>query len=191
MGKKISVDSATMMNKALEIIEAHHFFNISPNRIEAVVHPESIVHGIVVYHDGFSFAVLAETDMEIPIAYALSWPERSTLNHKLDLTKQEKLTFQEPDHKCFSSLKLSMEVLNSSSPHTNSIVLNAANEIAVNEFLKSRIGFLEVVEVVKSTIENFDKYSDINSLSDIISFDFESRIIANEIIKSKGICSAE
>ncbi|MFT4328112.1 MAG: 1-deoxy-D-xylulose-5-phosphate reductoisomerase, partial [Wolbachia pipientis] len=120
-----------------------------------------------------------------------SWPERSTLNYKLDLTKQKKLTFQEPDHKRFSALKLSMEVLNSSSPHTNSIVLNAANEIAVNEFLKSRIGFLEILEVVKSTIENFDKYSDINSLSDIISINFESRILANEIIKSKGICSAE
>ncbi|CCE77418.1 MULTISPECIES: 1-deoxy-D-xylulose-5-phosphate reductoisomerase [Wolbachia] len=191
MGKKISVDSATMINKALEIIEAHHLFNISPNRIEAVVHPESIVHGIVVYHDGFSFAVLAETDMEIPIAYALSWPERSTLNHKLDLTKQGKLTFQEPGHKRFPALKLSMEVLNSSSPHTNSIVLNAANEVAVNEFLKSRIGFLEVVEVVKSTIENFDKYSDINSLSDITSIDFESRILANKIIENKGIRSAE
>ncbi|UIP92797.1 1-deoxy-D-xylulose-5-phosphate reductoisomerase [Wolbachia endosymbiont of Anopheles demeilloni] len=191
MGKKISVDSATMMNKALEIIEAHHLFKISPNRIEAVVHPESIVHGIVVYHDGFSFAVLAETDMEIPIAYALSWPERSTLNYKLDLTKQKKLTFQEPDHKRFTALKLSMEVLNSSSPHTNSIVLNAANEVAVNEFLKSRIGFLEILEVVKSTIENFDKYADINSLSGIININFESRILANEIIKSKGICSAE
>ncbi|RDD35365.1 1-deoxy-D-xylulose 5-phosphate reductoisomerase [Wolbachia endosymbiont of Cylisticus convexus] len=188
MGKKISVDSATMMNKALEIIEAHYLFNISPNRIEAVVHPESIVHGVVVYQDGFSFAVLAETDMAIPIGYALSWPERSALNRKLDLTKQEKLTFQEPDHKRFPALKLSMEVLNSSSPHTNSIVFNAANEIAVNEFLKSRIGFLEIVEVVKSTIENFDKHADINSLSDIISINFESRIIANEIIKN--LCTA-
>ncbi|KLT21954.1 1-deoxy-D-xylulose 5-phosphate reductoisomerase [Wolbachia endosymbiont of Armadillidium vulgare str. wVulC] len=184
MGKKISVDSATMMNKALEIIEAHHLFNISPNKIEAVVHPESIVHGVVVYQDGFSFAVLAETDMAIPIGYALSWPERSALNRKLDLTKQEKLTFQEPDHKRFPALKLSMEVLNSSSPHINSIVFNAANEIAVNEFLKSRIGFLEIVEVVKSTIEIFDKHTDINSLSDIISINFESRIIANEIIKN-------
>ncbi|WP_395462734.1 1-deoxy-D-xylulose-5-phosphate reductoisomerase [Wolbachia endosymbiont of Cantharis cryptica] len=185
MGKKISVDSATMMNKALEIIEAHNLFNISPNKIEAVVHPESIIHGIVVYEDGFNFAVLAETDMAIPISYALSWPERSTLNYKLDLIKQKKLTFQEPDHKRFPALKLGIEVLNSSSPHTNSIVLNAANEIAVNEFLKSQINFLEIVEVVKSTIESFDSYTDINSLSDIINIDCESRAIANEIVESK------
>ncbi|MGL9725970.1 MAG: 1-deoxy-D-xylulose-5-phosphate reductoisomerase [Wolbachia sp.] len=187
MGKKISIDSATMINKALEIIEAHNLFNINPSRIEAVVHPESIVHGVVVYQDGFTFAVLAETDMAIPISHALSWPERSALHYKSDLTKQKKLTFQEPDHKRFPALKLSMEVLNSSSPHTNSIVFNAADEIAVNEFLKSRIGFLEIVEVVKSTIENFDKYADINSISDIISIDFESRIIANEIIESKAL----
>ncbi|TVS88332.1 1-deoxy-D-xylulose-5-phosphate reductoisomerase, partial [Wolbachia pipientis] len=109
---------------------------------------------------------------------------------KLDLTKQGKLTFQEPGHKRFPALKLSMEVLNSSSPHTNSIVLNAANEVAVNEFLKSRIGFLEVVEVVESTMEGFDSYTDINSLSDIINIDCESRIIANKIVENKVVaCS--
>ncbi|OAM00666.1 1-deoxy-D-xylulose-5-phosphate reductoisomerase [Wolbachia endosymbiont of Dactylopius coccus] len=187
MGKKISVDSATMMNKALEIIEAHNLFNISPDKIEAIVHPESIVHGIVTYKDGFNFAVLAETDMAIPISYTLSWPERSALNRKLDLTKQGKLTFQEPDHKRFPALKLSMAVLNSSAPQTNSIVLNAANEIAVNEFLKSRIGFLKIVEIVESTMESFDSYTDINSLSDIINIDCESRIIANKIVESKVV----
>ncbi|QOD38402.1 1-deoxy-D-xylulose-5-phosphate reductoisomerase [Candidatus Wolbachia massiliensis] len=186
MGKKISVDSATMMNKALEIIEAHNLFNISSNRIEAVVHPESIIHGIVVYKDGFNFAVLAETDMAIPISYALSWPERSALSYKLGLTKQKKLTFQEPDHKRFPALKLSMEVLNSSSPYVNSIAFNAANEVAVNEFLKSRIDFLEIVEVVKSTMESFDNYTDINSLSDIINIDYESRVIANKVVESKA-----
>ncbi|WP_265022049.1 1-deoxy-D-xylulose-5-phosphate reductoisomerase [Wolbachia endosymbiont (group A) of Icerya purchasi] len=187
MGKKISIDSATMMNKALEIIEAHNLFNISPDKIEAIVHPESIVHGIVTYKDGFNFAVLAETDMAIPILYALSWPERSALNRKLDLTKQGKLTFQEPDHKRFPALKLSMAVLNSSAPQTNSIVLNAANEIAVNEFLKSRIGFLKIVEVVESTMESFGSYTDINSLSDIINIDYESRIIANKVVESKVV----
>jgi 1-deoxy-D-xylulose-5-phosphate reductoisomerase len=187
MGKKISIDSATMMNKALEIMEAHNLFNISPSKIEAVVHPESIVHGIVVYQDGFNFAVLAENDMAILISYALSWPERPALNRKLDLTKQGKLTFQEPDHKRFPALKLSMAVLNSSAPQTNSIVLNAANEIAVNEFLKSRIGFLKIVEIVESTMESFDSYTDINSLSDIINIDCESRIIANKIVESKVV----
>lgn len=113
--------------------------------------------------------------------------DRSALNRKLDLTKQGKLTFQEPDHKHFPALKLSMAVLNSSAPQTNSIVLNAANEIAVNEFLKSRIGFLKIVEVVESTMESFDSYTDINSLSDIINIDCESRIIANKIVESKVV----
>ncbi|WP_341808341.1 1-deoxy-D-xylulose-5-phosphate reductoisomerase [Wolbachia endosymbiont (group E) of Neria commutata] len=183
MGKKISVDSATMMNKALEIIEAHNLFNISANKIEEIIHPESIVHGIVVYNDGFSFAVLAETDMAIPISYALSWPDRSTSNYKLNLTKQKKLTFQEPDYIRFPALSLSMEVLNSSTPHTNSIVLNAANEIAVNAFLKSQIGFLRIVEVVRSTIESFDNHRCINSLSDVMNIDCESRAIAHKIIR--------
>ncbi|QKX02302.1 1-deoxy-D-xylulose-5-phosphate reductoisomerase [Wolbachia endosymbiont of Dirofilaria (Dirofilaria) immitis] len=187
MGKKISIDSATMMNKALEIIEAHSLFNISPNKVEAVVHPESIIHGVVVYKDGFNFAVLAEADMTVPISYALSWPERSALSYKLDLTKQKKLTFQEPDYKRFPALKLSMEVLNSSLPHINSIVLNAANEVAVNEFLKSRIGFLGIVKVVESTIENFDNYINISSLPDIINIDHESRVIAKGIIACKTL----
>ncbi|QKX02975.1 1-deoxy-D-xylulose-5-phosphate reductoisomerase [Wolbachia endosymbiont of Litomosoides sigmodontis] len=184
MGKKISVDSATMMNKALEMIEAYNLFNISPNKIEAIVHPESIIHGIVAYKDGFNFAVLAEADMTIPISYALSWPESSALSYKLDLTKQ-KLTFQELDYRRFPALKLSMEVLNSSSPHINSIVLNAANEVAVDKFLKSRISFLEITKVVESTVENFVNYTDINSLPDIINIDLESRAIAKEIIKNK------
>ncbi|MDG7056374.1 MAG: 1-deoxy-D-xylulose-5-phosphate reductoisomerase [Wolbachia endosymbiont of Meromenopon meropis] len=185
MGKKISVDSATMMNKGLEIIEAYNLFDINQNRIEVIVHPESIIHGIVVYKDGFNLAVLAENDMSIPISYALSWPKRPILNHKLDLIKQRKLTFQEPDYERFSALKLSIEVLNSSFPHVNSIVLNAANEIAVNEFLKSQIGFLEIIKVVKLTVESFNNYADINSLSDIINIDFESRLVANETIKNK------
>ncbi|WP_168464227.1 1-deoxy-D-xylulose-5-phosphate reductoisomerase [Wolbachia endosymbiont of Ctenocephalides felis wCfeT] len=178
MGRKISIDSATMMNKALEIIEAHNLFTIAPNEIEAIVHPESIIHGIVVYRDGFNIAVLAEHDMTIPISYALFLPERSVLDYKLDLTKQKNLTFQAPDHKRFPALNLGMEVLNSSNAHTNSIVFNAANEVAVNAFLKSQIGFMEIVEVVRSTLESFDDYVGVDSLSDIINIDRESRAIA-------------
>jgi len=171
------------MNKALEIIEAHNLFDINPNNIEAIIHPESIIHGIVVYQDGFNIAVLAEPDMAIPISYALSWPERSISNYKLNLTKQEKLTFQEPDYQRFPALKLSTEVLNSSTPHIDSIVLNSANEVAVNAFLKSQISFLGIVEVVRSTIESFGSHTDINSLSDIMNIDSKSRAIA----KSKNI----
>ncbi|WFW29813.1 MAG: 1-deoxy-D-xylulose-5-phosphate reductoisomerase [Wolbachia endosymbiont of Menacanthus eurysternus] len=180
MGKKISVDSATMINKTLEIIEAHNLFNINKNKIKVVIHPESIIHGIVTYKDGFNFAVLAETDMSIPISYALYWPKRLISKHKLNLIGQ-KLTFQKPDYIRFPALKLGIEVLNSSFPHINSIVLNAANEVAVNKFLKSQINFLRIIEIIRLTIENFNNYFKINSLSDIINIDFESRIIANII----------
>lgn len=185
MGKKISVDSATMVNKALEIIEAHNLFDVSPDKIKAVVHPESIVHGIVVYQDGFNFAVLAEPDMAIPISYAMSWPERSALNYQLDLTKHEKLTFQEVDNERFPAVNLSMEVLNSSSATENSIVFNAANEVAVNAFLNSQIGFLEIVKVVQLTLESFiaNDNINVNSLSDIMSIDHKSRTIAKEVIE--------
>lgn len=187
MGKKISVDSATMMNKVLEVIEAHNLFNIDANNIEAVVHPESIVHGIVVYKDGFNVAVLAEADMAIPISYALSWPSRSDLGRKLDLTKQRKLTFQKPDHERFPALSFVPKILNSASSHTNSIALNAANEIAVNAFLESQIDFLSIVEIVKSTMERFDNNTKIGSLCDIINIDYESRIFAKRIVYSPRV----
>ncbi|WCR54308.1 MAG: 1-deoxy-D-xylulose 5-phosphate reductoisomerase [Wolbachia endosymbiont of Ctenocephalides orientis wCori] len=185
MGKKISVDSATMMNKVLEIIEAHNLFNIDAKNIEAVVHPESIVHGIVVYKDGFNVAVLAEADMAIPISYALSWPNRSDLGSKLDLTKQEKLTFQKPDHARFPALNLIPEILNSASSHKNSIVLNAANEIAVNAFLESQIDYLSIVEIVESTMEKSNNNTKTGSLCDIINIDHESRALAKSIVKRK------
>lgn len=181
MGKKISIDSATMMNKALEIIEAHHLFGISANKIESIVHPESIVHGIVTYQDGFNFAVLAEADMTIPISYAMSWPNRSALNYSLNLTQHNKLTFQEVNHERFPAISLSMKVLNSAA---SSIVFNAANEVAVNAFLNSQIGFLEIVRVAQLTIENFNDSVKANSLSDIINLDRESRTIAERVIKS-------
>lgn len=185
MGKKISVDSATMVNKALEIIEANNLFDVSPDKIKAVVHPESIVHGVVVYQDGFNFAVLAEPDMAIPISYAMSWPERSALNYQLDLTKHKKLTFQEVDNERFPAINLSMEVLNSSSATENSIVFNAANEVAVNAFLNSQIGFLDIVKVVQLTLESFTANDNINanSLYDIMSIDHKSRTVAKEVIE--------
>lgn len=183
MGKKISIDSATMMNKALEIIEAHHLF---ANVIEVVVHPESIIHGIVTYKDGFNFAVLAQPNMTIPISYAISWPERSSLNYSLNLTKHEKLTFQKVDNARFPAVNLSMEVLKSSAPNTNSIVLNAANEIAVNAFLMSKIGFLDITKVVSLTLEKINNTTEINSLNNIINTDCSSRTIAKKIIESKA-----
>ncbi|MDN5248301.1 MAG: 1-deoxy-D-xylulose-5-phosphate reductoisomerase [Wolbachia endosymbiont of Tyrophagus putrescentiae] len=184
MGEKISIDSATMMNKALEIIEAYNLFGFSVDRIEVVVHPESIVHGIIAYQDGFNFAVLAEPDMTIPIAYAMSWPERSALNYQLDLTRYKKLTFHKVDHKRFSAIKLGMEVASS---HVNSIVFNAANEVAVKAFLESQIGFLEIVRVVRTTVEKFSNSVNISSLSDILDVNREGCVIAQKVIKH--ICS--
>ncbi|UWI83077.1 1-deoxy-D-xylulose-5-phosphate reductoisomerase [Wolbachia endosymbiont of Howardula sp.] len=190
MGKKISVDSATMMNKALEMIEAHHLFNIIANKIEVVIHPESIVHGMVVYNDGFYFAVLAEPDMAIHILYALSWPQRRTnINYRLDFTKHKKLTFQKPNYDRFHALKLSFEILNSTNIHCNSIILNAANEIAVHAFLNASIRFLDIVKIVESTIEHFHGNTNIKTLSDIMQIDCTSRIIALNIIQKQYYCA--
>ncbi len=191
MGKKISIDSATMMNKALEIIEAHNLFDISPDKIEVVIHPESIIHGIVVYQDGTNFALMAAPDMAIPISYAMSWPKRSLLNYRLNLTKQKTLTFQDVDHERFSAVSLGIKVLNSSSSDLYSIVLNAANEVAVNAFLASQIGFAEIMNVAHSSIEIFDdNYTYISSLSDIIDIDRKSRAVAQEIIYNRSVAHA-
>ncbi|WP_333022968.1 1-deoxy-D-xylulose-5-phosphate reductoisomerase [Wolbachia endosymbiont of Pentidionis agamae] len=178
MGKKISVDSATMMNKVLEMIEAYNLFKV--NAIEVVVHPESIVHSIVSYQDGFNFAVLAEPDMKIPISYALSWPERQKLNCKLDLTKQKKLTFIKPDHQRFPALKLGFEIMNSHSLHAKSIVLNAANEIAVNAFLNSQIKFMDIVKIVELTLNKFTNNFEIATLSNILEINKEARVISTK-----------
>ncbi|OEY86749.1 1-deoxy-D-xylulose-5-phosphate reductoisomerase [Wolbachia pipientis] len=185
MGKKISIDSATMMNKALEVIEAHNLFDINPNKIEVIVHPESVIHGIAVYPDGTNFALMALPDMTLPISYAMSWPQRSALSCKLDLAKQNTLTFQAVDHERFPAVNLSIKVLNSHSPDVYSIVLNAANEVAVNAFLTLQIEFLEIIEVINLAIENFSNYTHISSLSDIIYIDRESRAITQEFIDNK------
>jgi 1-deoxy-D-xylulose-5-phosphate reductoisomerase len=187
MGKKISIDSATMMNKALEVIEAHNLFDISPNKIEVVIHPESIIHGIVVYQDGTNFALMTEPDMAIPISYAMSWPKRPILNYQLNLTKQKVLTFQDVDHERFSALNLAMTVLNSSSSDVHSIVLNAANEVAVNAFLASQVCFTDIMSVIHSSIENFNHCAYISSLSDIIDIDCKSRAIAQGIIYNRSV----
>ncbi|PIE59752.1 MAG: 1-deoxy-D-xylulose-5-phosphate reductoisomerase [Desulfobulbus propionicus] len=147
MGRKISIDSATLMNKGLEVIEARWLFDITADQIEVVVHPQSIVHSLVEYNDGSIIAQMGIPDMQIPIAYALSYPERLDLgNPSLDLAACEDLTFEAPDTLRFPSLLTARECLQAGGVMT--AVLNAANEVAVDAFLQKRIGFMDIHRVV-------------------------------------------
>ncbi|MFZ1990279.1 MAG: 1-deoxy-D-xylulose-5-phosphate reductoisomerase, partial [Alphaproteobacteria bacterium] len=152
MGRKISVDSATMMNKGLEVIEAAYLFDMEPERIEVLVHPESVVHSLVAYVDGSVLAQLGTPDMRTPIAYSLAWPTRMpTPSKRLDLSVVGKLTFEAPDPERFPALALARECLQTGGGIPT--VMNAANEIAVQAFLDRRIGFLDIVSVVRRAVE--------------------------------------
>ncbi len=154
MGAKISVDSATMMNKGLELIEAYHLFGLPADRIEIVVHPQSIVHSMVAYVDGSVLAQLGTPDMRIPISYALAWPERMrTPSERLDLSAVARLDFEEPDPDRFPALRLARESLVAGGIAPT--VLNAANEEAVERFLDGRIGFLDIARTVEGVLEAF------------------------------------
>ncbi len=152
MGAKISVDSATMMNKGLEVIEAHHLFALGSAQLDIVVHPQSVVHGLVYYSDGSVLAQLGSPDMRTPIANALGWPERiAAPSPRLDLATLARLTFEAPDPQRFPALRLARAALESGGGAPT--VLNAANEIAVAAFLERRIGFLDIVATVERTLE--------------------------------------
>jgi 1-deoxy-D-xylulose-5-phosphate reductoisomerase len=176
MGAKISVDSATMMNKGLELIEAHHLFQLPLERVEIVVHPQSIVHGAVVYRDGSVLAQLGSPDMRTPIAYALAWPGRiETPAKRLDLAAIGRLTFEPPDEARFPALRVAREALIRGGRCPT--VLNAANETAVHAFLDGRIGFLDIVETVERTLEAIPE-GELESLDDVYNFDTTAREIA-------------
>jgi 1-deoxy-D-xylulose-5-phosphate reductoisomerase len=176
MGAKISVDSATMMNKGLELIEAHHLFQLPLERVEIVVHPQSIVHGAVVYRDGSVLAQLGSPDMRTPIAYALAWPGRiDTPAKRLDLAALGRLTFELPDEVRFPALRVAREALMRGGGCPT--VLNAANETAVHAFLDGRIGFLDIVETVERTLEAVPE-GELESLDDVYNFDRTAREIA-------------
>jgi 1-deoxy-D-xylulose-5-phosphate reductoisomerase len=152
MGAKISVDSATMMNKGLELIEAHHLFGLPESQIDIVVHPQSVIHSLVAYADGSVLAQLGSPDMRTPIAYALAWPKRiPTPAKRLDLAAIGSLTFEPPDPDRFPALRLARAALKAGG--TAPAVLNAANEVAVHAFLKQQIGFLGIAETVERTLE--------------------------------------
>ncbi|HEY3911883.1 MAG TPA: 1-deoxy-D-xylulose-5-phosphate reductoisomerase [Stellaceae bacterium] len=176
MGAKISVDSATLMNKGLEVIEAHHLFQMPSERIDIVVHPQSIVHSMVSYRDGSVLAHLGAPDMRTPIAYALAWPERlATPTKRLDLAAIGRLTFEPPDGRRFPALRLAREALARGGGAPT--VLNAANEVAVHAFLEGRIGFLEIAETVEATLAAVSA-DNLVSLEDVYNFDMAAREVA-------------
>ena len=180
MGKKISVDSATMFNKALEIIEASVLFDIKGENIEVIVHPEHIVHGLVHYKDGSILANLGYPDMITPLSVALNWPSRLDLNlQKLSLAKINSLRFYEPDLKKFPSLKLGWDALQN--PLCSPVVLNASNEIAVEAFLNNKIKFIDIYNIVYETL-NFYNPSIPKNIDDVIEIDKIARLNTLNII---------
>ena len=180
MGQKISVDSATMFNKALEIIEASVLFDIKSDNIQVVVHPEHIIHGLVHYKDGSILANLGFPDMITPISVALNWPKRLDLNlKKFSLSSISNLSFYEPDFKKFPGLKLGWEALEN--PSCSPIVLNASNEIAVDAFLKNKIKFTDIYNIVYEILNRYNP-SIPNNIEDVIEFDKISRLNALKLI---------
>jgi 1-deoxy-D-xylulose-5-phosphate reductoisomerase len=178
MGAKISIDSATLMNKGLEIIEAHHLFRLPSEQIDVVIHPQSVIHGLVTYHDGSVLAHLGTPDMRTPIAYVLGWPGRTAAPmRRLDLASVGRLTFETPDAERFPALRLARAALiqGGGSP----TVLNAANEIAVHAFIEGRIGFLDIAATVEETLEAMP-VGKLGSLDDVYQIDGEARAIAAE-----------
>ena len=184
MGRKISVDSATLMNKGLEVIEAKWLFQANPSTLEVVVHPQSIVHSMVAYRDGSVLAQMGQPDMRTPIAHTLAWPDRVDAGvQSLDLTSVGELTFRPPDLERFPCLRLAFEAMEAGG--NASIVLNAANEVAVEAFLDGRVGFEHIASVVDSTLETVPN-GRVDTLEDIISFDGQSRREADHLVNSYG-----
>jgi len=180
MGPKISIDSATMMNKGLELIEAHHLFGLPAERIEILVHPQSVVHSLVAYVDGSVLAHLGSPDMRTPIAYALGWPRRMHAPAaRLDLVKLGQLSFEAPDFERFPSLRLAQEALRAGGTATT--VLNAANEVAVQAFLDSAIGFGTIARTVEAVLGAMS-FTEADSLEAVAAADASAREMASRLI---------
>jgi 1-deoxy-D-xylulose-5-phosphate reductoisomerase len=180
MGAKISIDSATLMNKGLELIEAARLFDLDESEIEVLVHPQSVIHGLVYYHDGSVIAQLGSPDMRIPIAHTLAWPRRmATLSPRLDLASVGRLDFVEPDLIRFPALRLAREVLQAGGGTPT--ILNAANEIAVEAFLQRRIGFLDIADTVDRVLQQLGTPA-ADTLDDVIALDAVGRRTACDLM---------
>jgi 1-deoxy-D-xylulose-5-phosphate reductoisomerase len=181
MGRKISVDSATMMNKGLEVIEAHYLFGLPAEQIKVLIHPQSVIHSMVRYLDGSVIAQLGQPDMKTPIAYGLGWPNRIDGGvEELDFLKLSQLHFEEVDNEKFPSLKLAYQALTMGGLMPT--VLNAANEVAVEAFLQQKIKFTQIADVVAKTLDQFS-VSPAHDLDVILAADQESRVQAQGVIK--------
>ena len=182
MGRKISVDSATMMNKGLEVIEAHYLFNLPAEQIDVVMHPQSIIHSSVYFNDGSTLSQLGNPDMRSVISYAMSYPQRITSGvEALDLTQNSPLEFYTPDFEKFSCLRLAFDALKQGGSAMGTI--NAANEVAVASFLDNKIKFLDIANIIEKTLEK-SKHHFPKTLTEVIDNDQSSRLIANEIVRA-------
>jgi 1-deoxy-D-xylulose-5-phosphate reductoisomerase len=183
MGRKISVDSATLMNKGLELIEACWLFDATPQQICVVVHPQSVIHSMVAYHDGSVLAQLGNPDMRTPIAYGLAWPERIDAGVKaLDLFQVAQLDFESPDEQNFPCLKLAREAMQAGG--TAPAVLNAANEVAVQAFLEESLGFVSIGDIVTSVLDQAP-ISKVDSLETVLEADRHARQLAQQCITQR------
>jgi 1-deoxy-D-xylulose-5-phosphate reductoisomerase len=181
MGPKVTIDSATLMNKGLEMIEAKWLFNLFPQQIQVLIHPQSIIHSMVQFEDGSIKAQMGLPDMRLPIQYALAFPKRIQNDFpRYDFRKVSTLTFEEPDIKTFRNLALAFESLNRGG--NLPCIMNAANEIAVYAFLRNRIGFLEMTEVIEKTMQKISFISN-PTLEEYFESDGEARTFAADIIK--------
>jgi 1-deoxy-D-xylulose-5-phosphate reductoisomerase len=187
MGAKISIDSATMMNKGLELIEAHLLFGLPSQQVEIVVHPQSVIHSMVAYRDGSVLAQLGTPDMRVPITHALGWPSRiDGPAARLDFGTLSALTFERPDSGRFPSLRLARQAL--ATGGFAPIVMNAANEAAVAAFLSRRIGFLDIAAIVEDVMARWgDLDAPVESLQDVQAADREARLRTEEACKGKAL----
>ena len=193
MGAKITIDSATMMNKGLEIIEACWLFDLPPDRVEVVVHPQSIVHGMVEYADGSVLAQLSSPDMRTPIASALAWPQRMRAPvERLRLGELARLDFESPDDVRFPALRMAREVIAAGGPAP--AVFNAANEIAVAAFLSRQIGFLDIAASVAEVLDRSQADTDmpqaVSSFDDVYAIDARARQLARDLIDKRATLRA-
>ena len=180
MGAKITIDSASLMNKGLEVIEAKWLFNLKPEQIDVIVHPQSIVHSLVQFTDGSMKAQMGLPDMKLPIQYALGYPNRMKSDFpRFSFFNYPQLTFEQVDTKTFRNLALAFEAMNKGG--NSPCILNAANEIAVNAFLKDKIGFLEMSDVVEKCLQTVSFIAK-PSYDDYVETDLATRQFANELI---------
>jgi 1-deoxy-D-xylulose-5-phosphate reductoisomerase len=180
MGRKISVDSATLVNKGLELIEASYLFGVPPAQIEVVIHPQSIIHSLVYYRDGSVLAQLGNPDMRTPIAYGLAWPERISAGvDLLDLVRTGRLEFQAPDLERFPGLALGRAAAEAKG--ASPIVFNAANEVAVEAFLAGQLSFVQIPAIIAKTLESA-VFSAPLTVADVLQIDAESRALSAEFI---------